>query len=415
MKRFQVSIIFLFAGFSLALAQAGINNSLPIATLDITAKNPTGSATNVDGLLIPRVDRQRAQSMSSVPNSTLIYINSIATGTLTGSAVNIDAVGYYYFSGTAWTKLGTSVNFYNSNGTLTGARTITTNGNPLLFTNENTSVAIVTSQGLGTLAASGFTKGSTTLTGGSANLDIYVEDASPAQINSYGNSTKLSIGTTNAAPLTLKTNSTEKITVLSNGNIGIGTTVPNARFEVSSGVANVSGLRVTNLTSASPIGTGQSIGVDAAGNIITVANSTPASINTATVNSTTGADYNVNDLIATVITGTSQSITIPTGGKTLFINFMLGIDYMGSPSGGGQATYEARLYIDGVATDCYLRTQETTAGTNTQFTINTVKFLTAGSHTLDIRMIRAVNNGTISGVNMPCRPISMSFNASYIN
>ncbi|MFP3597486.1 hypothetical protein [Chryseobacterium sp. SIMBA_029] len=415
MKRFQLSVLFLFTGIVFAIAQTGINISLPSSTLDITAKNATGPGTAVDGLLIPRVDRQRAQSMTGIPNSTLIYVNSIATGTLTGTASNIDAVGYYYFNGTAWTKLGLSSNIYNSNGVLTGARTITTNGNPLLFTNENTNLAIVTSSGLGTLAASGSTKGSMTLTGGSANLDMHVDDANQAQVNSYGNSTKLSLGTMNTAPLTLKTNDIEKVTLLSNGNIGIGIAAPNTKFEIASGIANVSGLRLTNLTSATPIGTGQSIGVDSAGNIITVANPTPASINTAAVNSTTGADFNVNDLTAAIVTGTSQSVTVPAGGKTLFINFMLGVDYVGIPAGGGQATYEARLYIDGIATDCYLRTQETTAGTSTQFTINTVKFLTAGNHTLDIRMIRAVNNGTSSGINMPCRPISMSFNASYIN
>ncbi|SHE80881.1 hypothetical protein [Chryseobacterium sp. OV279] len=415
MKRFQLSIIFLLAGISVVVAQTGINNNTPLSTLDITAKNATGATTNVDGLLIPRVDRQRAQSMSSVPISTLIYVNSIATGTLAGTAANIDATGYYYFNGTVWTKIDAPVNIYTSDGTLPGQRTVTTNGSPLLFVNGGTTVGIVTSAGLGAVATTASTRGSVTLTGGTANLDIYTDDANQTQINSSGSSTQLSLGTNNTGILGLKANGAEKITVLSNGNVGIGTTTPNTRLEVASGTANVSGVKFTNLSSASPIGTGQSIGVDATGNIVTVANPTPASINTATVNSTTGADYNVNDLGATIVTGTSQSITIPAGGKTLFINFMLGIDYLGSPAGGGQATYEARLYIDGVATDCYLRTQEASAGSNTQFTINTVKFLTAGNHTLDVRMTRAVNNGTTSGIDMPCRPISMSFNASYIN
>lgn len=415
MKRFQLSILCLAAGISFAIAQTGINNNTPLSTLDITAKNPTGTTTNVDGLLIPRVDRERAQSMIDVPISTLIYVNSMATGTLTGTAVNIDATGYYYFNGTVWTKLDAPLNMYSSNGTLSGQRTITTNGNPLLFVNGDTSTGFVTSSILGTIAAIGPVRGALSLTGGAANLDIYTDDASQTQINSYGNSTKLIVGTNNATSLTLKANGTEKITILGNGNVGVGTSAPNAKFEIASGTANTSGLKLTNLTSASPIGTGQSIGVDATGNIITVANPTPASINTATVNSTTGTDYNVNDLVATVVTGTSQTITVPAGGKSLFINFMLGIDYVGSPAGSGLGTYEARLYIDGVATDCYLRTQESTAGTSTQFTINTVKFLTAGNHTVDVRMIRAVNNGTTSGANMPCRPISMSFNASYIN
>ncbi|MBL1219952.1 hypothetical protein JET18_03830 [Chryseobacterium sp. L7] len=416
MKIFQLPAIFLAASTSFVAAQTGINNNTPASTLDITAKNPTGTTTNVDGLLIPRLDRERAQNMTSVPVSTMIYVNSIASGTLAGTAINIDAVGYYYFNGTAWVKIDPAVNIYIANGTLAGPRTVTTNGNPINFVNGTSNVGIATGTTQGVISAAGSSRGSITLAGGSANLDMYVDNANAAQINSFGNSTKLSIGTANATPLALKANGTEKLTMLSNGNVGIGTAAPNTKFEVASGTANVSGIRLTNLTSASPIGTGQSIGVDATGNIITIANPSSPSINTATVNSTTGADYNVNDLGATTVTGTSQAITIPAGGKALFINFMLGIDYVGSPSGGGQAVYEARLYIDGVATDCYLRTQESgIAGSNTQFTINTVKFLTAGNHTLDIRMTRAVNNGTTSGVNMPCRPISMSFNASYIN
>ncbi|PQA89986.1 hypothetical protein B0A69_21435 [Chryseobacterium shigense] len=399
---------------SLVMAQMGIHTSLPLSTLDINAKNPTGTSNGIDGLLIPRVDRERAQNMAAIPISTLIFVNSIATGTLTGTAVNMNATGYYYFNGIAWTKLGTS-NFYNSNGLLSGTRTVTTNGNPLVFMNGMTSVGIVASSVLGTLSANGSSRGSLYLTGGSSHLDLYVDDNSLAQINSYGNSTQFSIGTINDASLALKTNNREKIIILGNGNMGIGTNTPGSKFEIASGSAHISGLKFTNLTSASPISTGQAIGVDATGNIITVANPAPASINTAAVNSTNSANYNVNDLTATIVTGTSQTITIPAGGKTLFINFMLGIDYTGNPAGGGQATYEARLYIDGAATDCYLRTQETTAGTNTQFTINTIKFLSAGNHTLDIRMIRAINNGTTSGANMPCRPISISFNASYIN
>ena len=120
---------------SCAIAQVGINNTAPAASLDITAKNASGSTANVEGLLIPRVDRQRAQSMTGIPVSTMIYVNSIATGTAAGTAVNIDAVGYYFYNGTVWTKLQTpSVNIYNSDGSLTGNRVVTQGSNTLAFT-----------------------------------------------------------------------------------------------------------------------------------------------------------------------------------------------------------------------------------------------------------------------------------------
>lgn len=250
MKKIVLSIVIALSAFSAkTYAQVGINTSAPASTLDMVAINTTGTTTNVDGLLMPRVDRQRAQSMTGVPLSTLIYVNSIATGTAAGTAVNITSIGNYYFDGTVWVKL-------NAGATATSF----------------------------------------------------------------------------------------------------------------------------------------------------------------SVNSTSGAPFNVNDTTITIVSGTSQSITIPTGGKALFINFMLGIDYTSTPPGSGTAYYEARLYIDGVSTDCYLRTQEyPSLGSSAQYTLNTVKPLTAGAHTFDVRMTRTANNGTTSGANMSCNPISMSFNGTYIN
>lgn len=85
-------------------AQVGINNTAPKASLDITAKNATGISSGVEGLLIPRIDRQKAQSMIGVPTSTMIYLNSIATGTAIGATVNMIETGYYYFDGTVWLR-----------------------------------------------------------------------------------------------------------------------------------------------------------------------------------------------------------------------------------------------------------------------------------------------------------------------
>lgn len=416
MKRVQFPMILLLANFAFANAQVGINNPSPASTLDISAKNATGTSANTDGLLVPRVDRQRAQSMSAVPVSTLIYVNSIATGTLAGTAANIDSVGFYYFNGTVWTKLVTSLNIYNSDGTLNVQRTVTTNGNLVTFVNGSNNVKAITSATEGALSANGSSRGFLNLVGGAANIDYYVESNGVAQFNASGNSSKLSVGTTNATPLSLKTNNTERLTVLSGGNVGIGTSAPNTKLEISSGTANVSGTRLTNLNAASPISAGQTLGVDNLGNVITLANPTAASVTTASVNSTTGASFNVNDTQVTLVPGTSQPITIPTGGKALFINFMLGIDYGSNPAGSGASYYEARLYIDGIATDCYMRTQEYgPGGFSAQFSFNTVKFLAAGNHTVDVRMTRTFNNGVASGTNMVCAPISMSFNATYLN
>ncbi|ANF49473.1 hypothetical protein A0O34_02410 [Chryseobacterium glaciei] len=97
MKKLLLPIVVaLFATSMNVNAQVGINLANPTSTLDITAKNATGTTNNVDGLLIPRVDRQRAQSMTGVPVSTMIYVNNAVTGTLGGTTANIDTVGYYF-------------------------------------------------------------------------------------------------------------------------------------------------------------------------------------------------------------------------------------------------------------------------------------------------------------------------------
>lgn len=139
MKQFY-PIVALFAFSSASYAQVGINTANPTSTLEVVAKNTTGAATNVDGLLVPRVDRQRAQSMTTIPTSTMIYVNNVTTGTQTGIAVNINAVGYYYYNGLAWVKLenpsGTvfsNLNIYNGDGTLQGNRIVTQGANTLSF------------------------------------------------------------------------------------------------------------------------------------------------------------------------------------------------------------------------------------------------------------------------------------------
>ncbi|MFP3593250.1 hypothetical protein [Chryseobacterium sp. SIMBA_038] len=135
MKKNVIFLALLTSSF--AFGQVGFNTPDPQATVDIVAKNATGKSTNVDGLLVPRVDRERAQAMDGVPVSTLIYVNSVATGSQAGKAANIDAVGYYYYNGTAWVKLESAnqnLNIYTSDGTLSDNRTVKQEDKKLAFT-----------------------------------------------------------------------------------------------------------------------------------------------------------------------------------------------------------------------------------------------------------------------------------------
>lgn len=72
----NILILSLITLSSTAFAQIGMNTTTPQSTLDITAKSSAGLSP--EGLLIPRVGRLKAQDMTDVATSTLIYVNNIS-------------------------------------------------------------------------------------------------------------------------------------------------------------------------------------------------------------------------------------------------------------------------------------------------------------------------------------------------
>lgn len=75
-------------------AQVGIGNTNPGATLEISSNTLTGSTA--EGILIPRVTRTKAQSMTGILESTVIFVN-LLDGSATGIGTNIISKGFYYF------------------------------------------------------------------------------------------------------------------------------------------------------------------------------------------------------------------------------------------------------------------------------------------------------------------------------
>ncbi len=101
--------------------KVGINESQPQATLEIkpNTANSLSTASTIEGVLIPRVSRLRAANMGSgVAESTLLYISSVADGAASGTTVNVDATGFYFFKGGVWVKLGAGASSTTGGATL---------------------------------------------------------------------------------------------------------------------------------------------------------------------------------------------------------------------------------------------------------------------------------------------------------
>lgn len=237
-----------------AFSQIGINTPEPKATFDITAKNPIGSITTPEGWLTPRIDRQRAQSMTGIETSTLVYINSISTGTQTGTAINIDSLGYYYYDGKVWLKIvagagGDDTNIYNKDGILTtnrivaqAARTISFTGTSLnaFSIHENTFSVDAFNHRTGVGTASPETP-----------LDIKTENQQyglqqtdgTIQLLSYvganaanGNKQAGWMGTKSAHTVDIMTSDLTRVSIDETGKVGIGSPIPasSAILDVSS-------------------------------------------------------------------------------------------------------------------------------------------------------------------------------------
>ncbi|MGE8511827.1 MAG: hypothetical protein ACN6N7_03935 [Chryseobacterium culicis] len=244
MKKKLLPLAIVLLGFCKAYSQMGINTASPAATLDINAKKATGTSTSVDGVLITRLDRQRAQSMTGVPASTLIYVNSIATGSQAGTAVNIDAVGYYYYDGTAWVKLHNPTNaiagnIYNTDGTLTGNRTVTQGANTLAFTGTQANAFSVDGATFSVDAANdrigvGTTTPNTKLTVSTPDGNYgFSHTNGTVDLTSHIGSGIVSFGTLTYNDLRLMTNNFHRLSITAAGDVGIGTNTPNTKLTVS--------------------------------------------------------------------------------------------------------------------------------------------------------------------------------------
>jgi hypothetical protein len=211
-------------------SQVGISTPNPAATLDIVATNPTGTNTEVDGLLMPRIDRQRALSMAATPTSTLIYVNSTATGTATGTAINITSVGFYFFDGTVWQKLTTGI---NRNWELTGNTATnpttnflgTTDAQPLIFRTNNSERARIFSDGRVSINNSApFAVDQFTVSSAGSSINGYTSNS-----NGYGNYS-LNSGANGTGSVSIGNNSSGYSIMAGSGSADNGSLFGNISF-----------------------------------------------------------------------------------------------------------------------------------------------------------------------------------------
>ncbi len=284
MKNSRNKFAILFFLFSLvSMAQVGIGTPTPAATLDVTAANLTG--TTVDGLLIPRVSRLRAQTMIGTPTSTIIYVDNIATGGI-GTTVNVTSVGFYFFNGTLWEKLGTAVSndwAIIGNSGLSG----TTN---FLGTTDNVDVAFRRSNTVaGKIGATSTAFGVNALTAGVATNNA-----------AFGtNALRISTGADNVAV----GNGTLSVNTTGVQNTGVG----NSALPVNTGSANTAiGFQSLNANTGGNNGT--AVGFRALAKNTTASNNTGIGFEALT-NNTTGTSNTAVGFQSALTTGVGNQNT----------------------------------------------------------------------------------------------------------
>jgi hypothetical protein len=308
------SSFFIFFIF-FANAQVGIGTTSPAATLDITASPTTG--TTVEGVLIPRVTRQRAKDMGTNPSiSTLIYVTTL-DGVANLTAVNITSVGFYFFNGTVWEKLASgAINGWMTTGNagLSGTTNFmgTTDNVDVAFRRNNTAAgkigATSTSFGVGALNS-----------GVTSNSAAFGTNA--LQVNTGDNNVAVGNGTLAANTTGIQ-------------NTGVG----NAALAANRGSAST-GIGYRALASNTTGNNGTAVGFEALSRNTTASNNTAVGFQTLTNNTTglqnTSTGFQASYLISTGSRNTSVGYSALAGNSIGNENTAIGNYALGRNTGSG--------------------------------------------------------------------------------
>ncbi|SIT03023.1 hypothetical protein SAMN05421786_104159 [Chryseobacterium ureilyticum] len=150
-----------------AFGQVGVGTTTPAATLHVAGKPTT--ASSADGIIPPIISRTNLMAKTGYAASqkgAILYVDDISgTAPVAGSPTEfVNGIGYYYFDGGKWIKLGNPVNVYNTDGSLTSNRIVTQGANTLAFNST---------------AVNGFSVDGTTLSVDGANNRVGLGTAAP--------------------------------------------------------------------------------------------------------------------------------------------------------------------------------------------------------------------------------------------
>lgn len=123
----MVILVLLFKNYS-TFAQVKIGaNSAPAASAVLELESNSNK-----GFLGPKVALTSSTDVTTIasPATGLMVYNTATSGTSPNNVIP----GYYYYTGVAWVSMNGTNNIYTNNGSLTGNRTVTQGANTLAFT-----------------------------------------------------------------------------------------------------------------------------------------------------------------------------------------------------------------------------------------------------------------------------------------